>query len=46
MYKAKSGELKAEVAKADETLAKIGGADPACGEIAVASAAKSSTRSV
>ena len=35
-YKAKSSELKAEAAKADEALAKMGGADPTRGETAVA----------
>jgi hypothetical protein len=36
VYKAKSNELKAEAAKADETLAELGDVDPARGETALA----------
>ncbi len=36
MYKAKSNELKAEVAKNDETLAQFGDVDPVRGEKAMA----------
>ena len=35
-YKAKSNELKAEAAKADESLAKLGDVDPARAETALA----------
>ena len=36
VYKAKSNELKAEAAKADESLAQLGDVDPARGETALA----------
>lgn len=35
VYKAKTGELKAEVANVDATLAQLGDIDPACGKFAV-----------
>ena len=36
VYKAKSNELKAEAAKADEALAQTGDMDPSCAETALA----------
>ncbi len=36
IYKAKSSELKAEAARADETLGKLGDVDPASAETALA----------